>query len=353
MPADCLHPELPVNSAAIKAEAFQLGFERCGIARARKLADGENLRAFLGEGRQGTMEWLAADADRRADVTVGFPWAKSVVVAALSHKPASEPARLPGTGLVARYARGQDYHKVLKKKLRALADSLEAASPGARAVAVVDTSAIMEKPWAREAGVAWIGKHTNALDPAIGSYFALGVVLTSLDLAPDAPAPDHCGSCTRCLEACPTQALTSPYRIDATRCISYLTIEHAGPVDASLRKGMGDWIFGCDLCQEACPWNREAPPSREPAFAQRPSLAAPRLADWLRMTEAAWSTLTRGTALRRSGRSMLRRNAAIALGNSGDAGVVPMLEEAASDPDLLVAAAAREAAESLKAGARK
>jgi epoxyqueuosine reductase len=341
-----------MNATALKEAAARLGFERCGVARARPLADGANLRAFLGDGRQGTMDWLAADADRRADVTVGFPWARSVVVAALSYKPAAEPAQTPGSGRVARYARGEDYHKVLRKKLRELADALEAGAPGSRAVAVVDTSAIMEKPWAREAGVAWIGKHTNALDPAIGSYFALGVVLTSLELEADAPAPDHCGSCTRCLEACPTQALTAPYRIDASRCISYLTIEHAGPVEASLREGMGDWVFGCDLCQEACPWNREAPASREPAFAPRSSLTAPRLAEWLRMTDAAWTTLTRGTALRRSKRSMLRRNAAIALGNSGDPAAGAILEEVASDPDPLVAAAAREAADFLKAKPR-
>ncbi|MEK7468866.1 MAG: tRNA epoxyqueuosine(34) reductase QueG [Planctomycetota bacterium] len=341
-----------MNATELKSEAARLGFERCGIARAQRLADGENLRAFLGEGRQGTMEWLAADAERRADVTVGFPWARSVVVAALSYKPATEEAQPAGTGRVARYARGDDYHKVLRKKLRVLRDALVASSPGSHAVAVVDTSAIMEKPWAREAGVAWIGKHTNALDPGLGSYFSLGVVLTSLELEPDAPAPDHCGSCTRCLEACPTQALTAPYQIDATRCISYLTIEHAGPVDPALRKGIGDWVFGCDLCQEACPWNREAPATREPGFAARPSLAAPLLADWLRMTEAAWTTLTRGTALRRSKRSMLRRNAAIAIGNSGDPGAAALLEEAAADADPVVAGAARDAANSLKARPR-
>ncbi|MCE9581022.1 MAG: tRNA epoxyqueuosine(34) reductase QueG [Planctomycetes bacterium] len=337
-----------MNSEAVKAEAARLGFERCGVALARKLPDGENLKAFVESRLHGTMDWLSSTVDKRADIGTAYPWVRSVIVAALSHKPAEDRAPGRGEGLVARYAGGADYHVVLTKKLRELRNFLRRGPPASHAVAVVDTETLMEKPWARESGVAWIGKHTNGLDPRLGSYFSLGVVMSELVLEPDAPAIDHCGSCTACLEACPTQALTAPYRIDGSRCISYLTIEHRGPIDEALRPGMGAWVFGCDLCQEACPWNREAPATREPAFVARPGLSTPRLGDWLSMDEAAFQAMTRGTALRRAKRNGLRRNAAIAMGNSGDPAARPALMEAAGDADPVVAEAARWALGRLK-----
>lgn len=327
-----------MDRTRVLALAGSLGLSRAGIARLRTLPDGAALRQFVAEGRHGTMAWMERGAERRADTAVGFPWARSVVVAALNYAPAEEPPHPAGTGRVARYARGEDYHAVLGGKLEQLAEALRAG--GVEARAVVDTAPIMEKPWARESGVAWIGKNTNAIDPRLGSWFCLGAVLVAADLEPDLPAPDHCGSCTLCLDACPTQALTEPYRIDGSRCISYLTIEHRGPVDPGLRKGLGGWVFGCDICQEVCPWNREAPPATEPGFAPKPGLSAPSLGEWIGLQEEAYRLLTRGTAVRRAKRGMLRRNAALAAGNTGDRSSIPALKLAAQDADPMIAEAA-------------
>ncbi|MCC6737937.1 MAG: tRNA epoxyqueuosine(34) reductase QueG [Planctomycetia bacterium] len=323
----------------VREMARKAGLARVGSARLRSLPDAENLRAFFAEGRHATMEWMREDEARRSDAAAGFGWARSIVIAALPYPAEDEGLAAPGHGRVARYARGEDYHRVMRKRLDALAAAMRAG--GARCVAVVDTSALMEKAWAREAGIGWIGKNTCSIDAATGSWFVLGALLTDLDLEPDAPAEDRCGACTLCLETCPTGALTGEYRMDARRCISYLTIEHVGPIEPELRRGMGDWVFGCDVCQEVCPFNRGA--AGDPALAPRAGLTSPRLADWLRLDADGWEALTRATALRRTKLPELRRNAAIAAANAGHR---ELLEEAARDADPVVAEIAREALKS-------
>ncbi len=298
----------------VREAARSAGLSRIGIARLRSLPDGENLRAFFAEARHASMDWMRDDEARRADAAAGFDWARSIVIAALAYASGDDPPLEPGHGRVARYARGEDYHKVMGKRLERLAGAFR--REGARAVAVVDTSALMEKVWAREAGIGWIGKNTCSIDAERGSWHVLGAVLTDRELEPDAPAEDRCGSCTACLEACPTGALTDAYRMDASKCISYLTIEHRGEIAPELQKQMGAWIFGCDICQEVCPFNRAAPAGADPALGARRGLASPRLMDWLRLDPAGWDELTRGTALRRTKLEELRRNAAIAVANT-------------------------------------
>lgn len=327
------------TAADIKAEALRLGFDRVGIARARALPAGGDLRRWLADGRHGTMGYMAKDPEARADPAAAIPGAASVISLAISYAGAG-PAPA-GSGQVARYARGADYHDVFRRRLQALREFIQRAAPGAIAWWDADTGPVMEKPWAQEAGIGWIGKNTNVIHEHAGSWLLLGEIVTDLELDADPPAMDHCGSCTRCLEACPTGALTAAGEIDARLCISYLTIEHRGPIDEPLRAKMGTWVFGCDVCQEVCPWNGEAPAGREPAFAARPGLGAPDLVAWLRMSAPEYREVTRGTAVRRAKHFMLRRNAAIALGNLGDPAARPALEEAARDGDPLVAEHAR------------
>jgi epoxyqueuosine reductase len=249
---------------------------------------------------------------------------------------------LPPSARVARYAHGADYHDVLRRRLNELLAWLQGEVPGVRGRGVVDTAPLLERDFARRAGLGWFGKNTMLLNKRQGSYFFLGALLLDLELRADVPHETaHCGTCTACLDACPTQAFTGPGWLDARRCISYLTIELRGPVPQELRPAVGDWLFGCDVCQEVCPWNRKAPPGREPAFRARPDLDPVDPAELLGLSEEAFRERFRGTALTRAKRRGLLRNAAIVLGNLGDPAALPALERALGDPEPLVREAAR------------
>jgi epoxyqueuosine reductase len=270
---------------------------------------------------------------------------RSIVMVALNYNDAQAPARaLPApapTGRVARYALGRDYHDVLREKLNELLAWIKERVPECRGRAVVDTAPLLERDFARRAGLGWFGKNTMLLNKRIGSYFFLGALLLDVALQPDPPHETaHCGACTACLDACPTDAFPRPGELDARKCISYLTIELRGDIPVDLRQPMGDWIFGCDVCQEVCPWNRKAPTTTEPDFQPRPDLQQVDLVELLSLSDEAFRKRFRGTALMRARRSGLLRNAAIALGNGGAVDALPALERAAGDADPVVRAAA-------------
>jgi epoxyqueuosine reductase len=278
---------------------------------------------------------------------------RSVIMVAISYKPDEPPGeeKPPGlTGKVARYARGEDYHDVLRGRLNRLLAWLQAEVPGYVGRGVVDTAPLLERDFARRAGLGWFGKNTMLLNRRVGSYLLLGALLVDLVLRADPPhATNHCGTCTACLDACPTDAFAGPGLLDARRCISYLTIELKGPIPEELRRDMGDWVFGCDVCQEVCPWNRKAPLGVEPAFRPRPGFEALDLIELLGLSESAFRQRFRGTALTRPKRRGLLRNAAIVLGNQGSPSALPALERALADPEPLVREAARWAIEQILA----
>jgi epoxyqueuosine reductase len=333
-------------AASVRDRALSLGFDAVAFGPADPPDHGPAFARWLDAGHGGTLEYLARTRAERLEPERLLPGARSVVAAALLYgdgEPA--PDRDPAGPRVARYARGRDYHDVMRPRLRELATFIDRAA-GARSRAAVDTSAVLERDLAARAGLGWIGKNTNLLSPALGSYFFIGVVLTTAELPHDAAQPDRCGTCRACLDACPTAAFAGPWVLDARRCISYLTIEHRGPIDPALRPHLGQWLFGCDVCQEVCPWNRRAPATREPAFGG----AAPDPVEVLAMDEAAFRARFRSTALWRARRGGLRRDAAVALGNAGDAASLPPLAAAAGDADPVVSDAARWALE--RVGAR-
>ncbi|NUN47492.1 MAG: tRNA epoxyqueuosine(34) reductase QueG [Candidatus Brocadiae bacterium] len=338
-----------VRSLLVKTLGRELGLSRVGIAPAAPLPGATYYKSWLRRGYHAGMGYLARNVERRAAPASLLEGARSIICAALSYQSSSAnrphaetaPQAGPATGRVARYAHGRDYHLVLRERLETLVERLrQRLAEPFEARLFVDTGPLLERELAAAAGLGWIAKNTMLLSRELGSYTVLGEVLTTLELAHDAPETDHCGSCTRCLDACPTGAFPAPYQMDASRCISYLTIEHRGPVDPGLRKGLGGWVFGCDICQEVCPWNREAPPATEPGFAPKPGLAAPSLGEWIGLQEEAYRLLTRGTAVRRAKRGMLRRNAALAAGNTGDRSSIPALKLAAQDADPMIAEAA-------------
>ena len=335
----------------IRAKAVELGFVSCGFARADAVPEaGEGLRAWLSEGRHGEMRWMEDRAEQRASPNGLWPAAKSVIALAMSYAPASDPMALADLGDLGRisvYAQGTDYHKTVKKALKALGRWL-AETHGGELKVFVDTAPVMEKPLAAAAGLGWQGKHTNLLSCEHGNWLFLGIVMTSLDLAPDAPAAEHCGSCTRCIDACPTAAITAPGRIDARRCISYLTIEHAGPIPEEFRAAIGNRIYGCDDCLAVCPWNRFADSAAaNRAFLPRAELAAPRLADLLGLDDTGFREMFSGSPIKRIGRNRMIRNCLIAAGNSGEAGLAAAVSPHVDDGDPVVADAARWALERL------
>ncbi|MFG0253328.1 MAG: tRNA epoxyqueuosine(34) reductase QueG [Phycisphaerales bacterium JB038] len=313
----------PAIIATIRGECERLGFARWGLCAADPIDRPGEWRRFIDEGRQGEMDWLRETLEMRLDPTKLLAGARSILmVADLYACKGAEAGREPveaGQGKVARYARGRDYHKVLKKRLHQLADALREALPDESFRAAVDTAPLAEREYAARAGLGWIGKHTLVIHPELGSYFFLGALLTTATLPipqDQAEVPDHCGGCTACLDACPTQALT-PYALDARRCLSYLSIEHRGPIDAGLQAHMGDWLFGCDICQEVCPHNsshaRVAAESSYSDYApRRRSLP---LVDILNWGEATRREAVQGTAMTRAKLDMWRRNALICLGN--------------------------------------
>jgi epoxyqueuosine reductase len=296
------------------------------------------------------MGWIEDRAEQRASPSGLWPEARSVIALAMSYAPASDPMALAGEGSRGRisvYAQGTDYHKTVKKALKAMGRWL-ADECGCQLKVFVDTAPVMEKPLSAAAGVGWQGEHTNLLNRALGSWLFLGVIYTTLELEPDEPAVVHCGSCARCIDACPTGAITGPHRIDARRCISYLTIEHAGPIPHEFREAMGNRIYGCDDCLAVCPWNRFASEAQaNKAFAPRAELVAPALADLLGLDDAGFRELFSGSPIKRIGVNRMIRNCLIAAGNSGDPVLRPSVERHLTNEDPVVADAARWAIERL------
>jgi epoxyqueuosine reductase len=328
--------------AAIRAKALALGFHAVGFAPAALAPEaGAGLRAFLAAGRHGEMAWMETRAAQRADPRALWPEARSVVVLGLAYAPEGDPLAAlarPDHGNLSVYARARDYHDVVKGLLKHLGQFI-AARFGAEFKVFVDTAPVMEKPLAQRAGIGWQGKHTNLVSRAHGSWLFLGDIYTTLALAPDPPHADRCGTCARCLAACPTDAFPAPYRLDATRCISYLTIEHAGPIPADLRPAIGNRIYGCDDCLAVCPWNRFAHAAHEKLRA-RPDNLAPPLADLARLDDAGFRARFQGSPVKRIGRDRFVRNVAIAIGNSADPSLAPAAHHLEADPNPVVAEAA-------------
>ncbi len=340
--------------ARLKAIAAELGFAACGIARAdaAPLA-GERLRQWLAEGRHGGMIWMEERAHHRESPAGLWPEVASVISLGMSYAPREDPLRLAGEGSVGRistYAQGADYHDVVKKALKALARWLVGEAPCDLKV-FVDTAPVMEKPLAEAAGLGWQGKHTNLVSREDGSWLFLGAIYTTLDLTPDERVRTTCGSCDACQRACPTDAFPAPYRLDARRCVSYLTIEHAGPIPHEFRRAIGNRIYGCDDCLAVCPWNKFAAAARaNAAFAARAELAAPRLADLLALDDAGFRQVFAGSPIKRIGRNRMVRNCLIAAGNSGESGLIPQISALLDDSDPVVAEAAAWALEALQPG---
>ncbi|HVF37955.1 MAG TPA: tRNA epoxyqueuosine(34) reductase QueG [Sphingomicrobium sp.] len=340
----------PVEEA-IRDKAMELGFVACGFARADAAPDaGERLRQWIAAGHHGEMGWMETRADQRASPGGLWPEARSVIALAMSYAPASDPqalAEAKDRGRISVYAQGGDYHKTIKKALKALGRWL-ADEAGCELKLFVDTAPVMEKPLSVAAGIGWQGKHTNLLNREHGSWLFLGVIYTTLELEPDPPAEEHCGSCTRCIAACPTGAIIAPGQLDARRCISYLTIEHPGPIPHEFRAAIGNRIYGCDDCLAVCPWNRFASEAQaNKAFAPRAELTAPALADLLDLDDASFRQFFAGSPIKRIGVNRLIRNCLIAAGNSGEPEVRDAVRRHLASDDPVVADAANWALERL------
>jgi epoxyqueuosine reductase len=302
----------------------------------------ERLRQFLADGAHGDMAWMETTAERRGDPRALWPQVRSVIMVGMNYGPDGDPLAVLAQrtcGAVSVYAQGSDYHDVVKRRLKALARWLVAQAGGDVKV-FVDTAAVMEKPLAASAGLGWQGKHTNLVSRRFGSWLFLGAIFTTIELSPDAPEQDHCGSCHACLDVCPTAAFPAPYRLDARRCISYLTIEHKGPIPRGLRPLIGNRIYGCDDCLAVCPWNKYAQTGREARLAARDHLRAPPLAELARLDDASFRALFSGSPVKRTGRDRFIRNVLIAIGNSGEAGLAAEAERLLADPSPLVRGAA-------------
>lgn len=332
----------------LKRRAGELGFKLAGIAPAAPADGFAHLQAWLASGYAGEMSYMHRHADARRHPAAILPDVRTVVMLAMTHAADRQTAPLPpGAGRVARYARGEDYHDVLRRQMKRLLDWVYDELPGCHGRAVVDTAPLLERDFARRAGLGWIGKNTMLLHPRLGSYFLLGALLLDRELTPDpAFAAQHCGTCTACLRACPTDAFPSPGQLDARRCISYLTIELRESIPEPLRTPMGEWVFGCDICQEVCPWNRKAP--QEGALPARHDLASLDLVELLGLSEAEFRERFRDTALSRPRRAGLLRNAAIVLGNRGDESALSALRKVLTDEEPLVREAAAWAIEAIE-----
>jgi epoxyqueuosine reductase len=328
----------------LKAEAERLGFAACAIARADAAPEaGRRLRQWLDAGRHGEMLWMEDRADQRGSPQGLWPDVRSVIMLGMSYAPGRDPlalAEVGDRGRISVYAQGRDYHDVVKKGLKSLARWLVEQQQSALKV-FVDTAPVMEKPLAEAAGLGWQGKHSNLVSRTHGSWLFLGAIYSEIALEPDAAEVDHCGSCTACQMACPTDAFPSPYVVDARRCISYLTIEHKGPIPEEFRAGIGNRIYGCDDCLAVCPWNKFAnAAAANKAFIGRAELAAPELGDLLAMDDAGFREIFSGSPIKRIGRNRMVRNAAIAAGNSGEKRLIERLQSLLNDEDPVVAEAA-------------
>jgi epoxyqueuosine reductase len=325
-------------SDRLKHRATELGFQLCGICPAVSPPGAARLAEWLAAGYAGEMQYIADRREAYGDPQHVLAGARSIVMLGMLY--ATEEPAVPGPtdGRVARYAWGEvDYHDLIRDRLHTLADYLRELVPSATTRGVVDTAPLLEREFAQLAGLGWVGKNTLLLSRHAGSYFFLAGLLTDVELEYDAPhTTDHCGTCTACLDACPTSAFPQPYVLDATRCISYLTIEMHGPVPVELRPGMGDWVFGCDVCQEVCPWNQKAPRSAEPSFAPLETLNPLELTSLFDMDEAAFRARFRKSPIWRAHRRGLLRSAAIAMGNRGDTAAIPALTKGLEDEDAIV-----------------
>ena len=334
----------------IRVEGFAMGFDAVGFAAASAPErDGVNLAAFLTAGHHGDMTWMAETEARRRDPRALWPEAKTVIALGANYGPESDPLTVldhKDRAAISVYARNRDYHDVVKKRVKRLARWM-AGTWDCDVKVFVDTAPVMEKPLAARAGIGWQGKHTNLVSRDFGSWLFLAEIFTTLPIEPDAPETDLCGNCTRCMDACPTDALETPYEMKATRCIAYLTIEHKGDIAEELRGPMGNRVYGCDDCLAVCPLNKFARPTAEAAFRDRAELVAPKLSDLAALEHAAFREVFRGTPVKRTGRDRVLRNVLIAMGNSGDAGLLPRIAELTDDASPLVRGAARWARDRL------
>ena len=319
--------------AALVARAKALGFDACRVARADAPRHAGEFRDWLRAGSAGEMEWLHRGEEKRCEPSLVLPDVRSVIVLAMNYWQGN-PTAVPG-GRIARYAWGDDYHDVMLERLRKL-DAFLSEFGGVQKC-YVDTGPVLERDFAAEAGVGWHGKSTMLVDPQLGTWFFLGEILTTLELPPDAPQPSRCGTCTRCVAACPTGAITDAHRLDARRCISYLTIELKGSIPLEFRPLIGDRIYGCDTCLDVCPWNRFASASRETVFAARPATSKMQLRDFLSLDDEQFRALFRGSPIKRIKRRGFLRNVCVALGNVGTLDDLPALRKAAADPEPLIA----------------
>ncbi|MGE0283205.1 MAG: tRNA epoxyqueuosine(34) reductase QueG [Rhizobiaceae bacterium] len=329
--------------ALIDREARRLGFDAVAVTTPDAIPQAAGrLAAFVAEGQHGTMDWMAETFARRGDPQTLWPEARSIIMLAMNYAPPGEPLDVlekPDRAAISVYARNRDYHDVIKGRLKEIAGKLAAAS-GANVKVFVDTAPVMEKPLAEAAGLGWQGKHTNLVSRELGSWFFLASIFTAAELEADAPDSDHCGSCRACLDSCPTDAFPAPYRLDARRCISYLTIEHKGPIPHEFRASMGNRIYGCDDCLAACPWNKFARAASEAKLIARDDLKEPRLADFLKLDDASFRTLFSGSPIKRIGRDRFIRNCLIAAGNSRDPGLARVCRALLDDGSPLVRGAA-------------
>jgi epoxyqueuosine reductase len=338
--------------ARLKRHARDLGFDIVGIAAAAEADTFAALSDWLSHDYAGEMAYMHRHAEARRHPASILREVRSVIMVGMNYH--VEPVNSPSdnkSGKVARYALGEDYHHVLRKRLKELLAWLQEQAPGCWGRAVVDTAPLLERDFARRAGLGWFGKNTMLLNKKLGSYFFLGGLLVDIELDPDTPhETSHCGTCTACLDACPTQAFVGPGMLDARRCLSYLNIEMHGPVAEDLRPFLDEWLFGCDVCQEVCPWNRKAPLAAESAFSPRPELLALDLVEVLSLSEDEFKKRFRATALLRAGRSGLLRTAAMILGNRRDVSGLPALERASNDPDAIVSDACHWAIRQIREG---
>ncbi|HRK17917.1 MAG TPA: tRNA epoxyqueuosine(34) reductase QueG [Hyphomicrobiaceae bacterium] len=328
----------------LQADAATSGFDLVRVTTPDRIgAAGERLRAFLADGRHGDMDWMATHADRRADPRVLWSDVRSIIMLAISYAPAENPIATDvaaNRAVISAYARGRDYHDIVKKGLKRIASNFATAS-GADVKVFVDTAPLMEKPLAQSAGIGWQGKHTNLVSrQAGGSWLFLGAILTTAAIEPDAPETDHCGTCTRCLDVCPTHAFPAPYQLDARRCIAYLTIEHKGHIARGFREAIGNRVFGCDDCLAVCPWNKFAEAARDIRFHARAETDNPPLDEILALDDASFRTRFAGTPVKRTGRDRVVRNALIAAGNARDPALRPVVTALLADPSPLVRAMA-------------